>query len=156
MELSRTFTFQTFHQAALHQWFNDLQLDGAMHKQQTLFSYAHCIQKMSLVVRKPVFGASDQVRHKPDCAATEDGFGFRKKRDCTICVTKTKALIRCAVTAQLICGFVFTYAKSRFSHNEAQIMYMLSCKSLSHSVMCYMFQVIWRISHKQRLCYPIL
>ena len=70
-------------------------------------------------MRKPVFGVSDQFGHKPDCAATEDGFEFRKKRDCTICVAKTKALIRCAV----ICGFVFTYAKSRFSHNEAQIMY---------------------------------
>ena len=73
-------------------------------------------------MRKQVFGVSDQVGHKPDCAATEDCFGFWKKRDCTICVAKTKALIRCAVTAQLICGFVFTYAKSRFSHNEAQIM----------------------------------
>ena len=29
--------------------------------------------KMSLVVRKPVFGVSDQVRHKPVCAITEDG-----------------------------------------------------------------------------------
>ena len=28
----------------------------------------------------------------------------------------------CAVTAQLICGFVFAYAKSRFSHDEAHIM----------------------------------
>ena len=27
---------------------------------------------MSLVVRKPVFGASDQVRHKPGCTTTED------------------------------------------------------------------------------------
>ena len=26
---------------------------------------------MSLVVRKPVFGVSDQVRHLPGCAATE-------------------------------------------------------------------------------------
>ena len=26
----------------------------------------------SLVVRKPVFGVSDQVRHKPGCTATED------------------------------------------------------------------------------------
>ena len=33
---------------------------------------------------------------------------------------KTKALISCAVTAQLICVFVFAYAKRRFSHNEAQ------------------------------------
>ena len=28
---------------------------------------------MSLIVRKPVFGISDQVRHKPGCTATEDG-----------------------------------------------------------------------------------
>ena len=28
---------------------------------------------MSLVVRKPVFGVFDQVRHKPGCTATEDG-----------------------------------------------------------------------------------
>ena len=27
---------------------------------------------MSLVVRKPVFGVSDQVQHKPGCAVTED------------------------------------------------------------------------------------
>ena len=29
--------------------------------------------KMSRSVRKPVFVVSDQVRHKPGCAATEDG-----------------------------------------------------------------------------------
>ena len=34
--------------------------------------------------------------------------GFRKKRNCTIRVAKTKVLISCAVTAQLICAFVFT------------------------------------------------
>ena len=28
---------------------------------------------MSLVVRKPVFGVSDQVRHKPGSTAIEDG-----------------------------------------------------------------------------------
>ena len=39
----------------------------------------------------------------------------------TIHVAKTKALISCAVTAQLICGFVFAYAKIRFSHVAAQI-----------------------------------
>ena len=33
--------------------------------------------------------------------------GFKKKRNCTIRVVKTKALISCAVTAQLICAFVF-------------------------------------------------
>ena len=28
---------------------------------------------LSLVVRKPVFGVSDQVRQKPGCTTTEDG-----------------------------------------------------------------------------------
>ena len=48
-------------------------------------------------------------------------FGFRKQKDCTIYEAKTKALISCAVTTQLICVFVFAFAKSRFSHNEAHI-----------------------------------
>ena len=48
-------------------------------------------------------------------------FEFRKKRDYTIRVAKTKALISFAVTAKLICVFVFAYAKNRFSHNEAQM-----------------------------------
>ena len=47
------------------------------------------------------------------------GLKFRKKRDCTIYVAKSKALISCAVTSQLILVFVFAYAKSQFSHNEA-------------------------------------
>ena len=28
---------------------------------------------LSLVVRKPIFGVSEQARHKPGCTATEDG-----------------------------------------------------------------------------------
>ena len=44
-----------------------------------------------------------------------------KKRNCTILVAKTKALISFAVTAKLICDFVFAYAKCLFSHDEAQI-----------------------------------
>ena len=42
-------------------------------------------------------------------------------RDCTIRVAKTKTLISFAVTAKLICVFVFAYTKSRFSHKETQI-----------------------------------
>ena len=34
---------------------------------------------------------------------------------------KTKALISCTVTAQLICAFVFAYGKSRFSYDAAHI-----------------------------------
>ena len=42
-----------------------------------------------------------------------------KKKDCTKYVAKTKMLISCAVTAQLICIFVFAYAW--FSYAVAQI-----------------------------------
>ena len=74
-------------------------------------------------MRKPVFGVSDQVRQKPDWIVRVEAsnFGFRKKRGFTIGVAKTKALVSFAVTAKLICVFVFAYAKSRFSHNEAQL-----------------------------------
>ena len=34
---------------------------------------------------------------------------------------KTKALISCAVTAQLICVFVFTYAKSQFAYDATPL-----------------------------------
>ena len=37
-------------------------------------------------------------------------FGFRKKRNCTIRVAKTKALISFAVIEKLICAFIFAYA----------------------------------------------
>ena len=37
------------------------------------------------------------------------------------CIAKTKVLISFAVTATLICAFVFAYAKKRFSHDAAQI-----------------------------------
>ena len=38
-------------------------------------------------------------------------------------VAKTKALISFAVTAKLICAFVFAYADCWFSHEVAQIMF---------------------------------
>ena len=44
-------------------------------------------------------------------------------------IAKTKAPISFAVTAKLICVFVFAYAKSRFSHNEAQM-----CFSIEYEV----------------------
>ena len=38
-------------------------------------------------------------------------------------MAKTKALISCAVTAQLICVFVFAYANCWFSHAKAQMFF---------------------------------
>ena len=43
-------------------------------------------------------------------------------------------LISFAVTAKLICVFVFAYAKSRFSHDKAHITQQLICMFLSFSV----------------------
>ena len=51
-------------------------------------------------------------------------FRFKKKKDCTIHAAKTKALISCAVTAQLICGFVFAYVNCWFSHAVAQMRFL--------------------------------
>ena len=48
--------------------------------------------------------------------------------DCTIYVAKTKALISFAVTAKLICVFVFAYAKSRFSHDAAHLLAVVKKK----------------------------
>ena len=56
-------------------------------------------------------------------------------RDRTIHVAKTKALISFVVTAKLICVFVFAYAKSRFSHDEAQIMIIVLIH-VSKSYLC--------------------
>ena len=52
---------------------------------------------------------------------TKAGFGFKKTRDGSIYVAKTKALISCADTAQLICDFVFAFAICLFSHAAAQM-----------------------------------
>ena len=53
-------------------------------------------------------------------------FGFRKQGDRTINLAKTKALISFAVSAKLICVFVFAHTKSRFSHDAAHIMLISS------------------------------
>ena len=54
------------------------------------------------------------------------GFKF-----CTIYVAKTKALVSCVATAQLICAFDFTYAKSKFSHDTAHIIFISLYKEYS-------------------------
>ena len=43
-------------------------------------------------------------------------------------------LISCAVTAQLICAFVFAYAKSRFSHDVAHIQKCTSVTLHAHVI----------------------
>ena len=81
---------------------------------------------MSHVARKPDFGAADRVQHKPGCAASDDHWrldisDLEVEGLYNLC-GENKGADQCAVTAQLICGFVFAYAKSRFSHQAARIM----------------------------------
>ena len=88
-------------------------------------------KKMYRFMRKLVFGVSNQVRHKPPCTASEYEISDLESRGIALStyVGKTKALITFVVTAQLICAFVFAYAKSRFSH-EASQMYLKDPKFL--------------------------
>ena len=63
----------------------------------------------------------EPCHEKTNVLVSDLDFRFRKLRDCTIYVAKTKALISFAVTAKLICVFVFAYAKHWFSHDAAHI-----------------------------------
>ena len=72
-----------------------------MHNAETIFEPRH--EKTNILV-------SDLV-----------DLGFRKYRNCTIYVAKTKALISFAVIAKLICVFVFADAKCWFSHDAAHL-----------------------------------
>ena len=54
-------------------------------------------------------------------------FGFKKNRNCTIRVAKTKALISIAVTAKLICTFVFAYAKCGFFLTQLVCKHLYLC-----------------------------
>ena len=50
-----------------------------------------------------------------------ENFKVRKKRNLTIRVVKIKVLMCFAVTAKLICAFVFAYAKCWVSHDVAHL-----------------------------------
>ena len=79
---------------------------------------------MSLVLRKPVFGVSDKVRHKPVCTATEGGWRLE--------ISDVEGLyypsgenkgadqLRGYREADLRLCFRI-YAKNRFSHDAAHI-----------------------------------
>ena len=49
---------------------------------------------MGCDTRKPVFGVSDHIRHKPESTVTEEGqkLGYKLKKNCYIFVAKTKHL----------------------------------------------------------------
>ena len=67
-------------------------------------------------MRKSTIWVSYQVRHKPACTVSENTEKLEildlSRRGI---VAKTNALISCALTAQLICAFVFAQANCWFS-----------------------------------------
>ena len=88
---------------------------------------ADAILKTTSLARR--YGISSFATHGPLSATVFMVLYLKKKRDCTIRVAKTKALISFAVTAKLICVFVFAYADCWFSHEAAQIlMFEISSK----------------------------
>ena len=67
-------------------------------------------------MRSPVFGVVDQIRHKPGSTIIEDGLRLEisdlRSRGLYYICSENKGADQ--VTAQLICVFVFAYAKSHF------------------------------------------
>ena len=69
---------------------------------------------------------SDQVTRKPACTVSKDGLKFwifEEERGCTSHVSKTKALISCAVTVKLICAFVFASDRQKSGFLMTQLIY---------------------------------
>ena len=80
---------------------------------------------MSRDVRKLVFGVSDHIRPNRAAQLLNMARGLKfwiyEVEGLYYPLVKTKALISCEVTTQLICVFVFAYAKIWFSHIAANI-----------------------------------
>ena len=65
-------------------------------------------------VKKSVFVVSDQDHINWPVQSRSLNFVFKKKGDCTAHEAKTKVLISCAATAQLLCVFVLAFTKKGF------------------------------------------
>ena len=77
-------------------------------------------------MRKQVFGASDQVRHKPGCTTTEDGWRLEildlGSRGIVLSVyIKDKGADQLCSYSAADLRLCFRIAKSRFSHKEAHV-----------------------------------
>ena len=91
-------------------------------QQEFCSGYQFHLKYMSRIMRKPIMFPNRPNTNRAVQARMMtrlENFAFRKHRNCTIHVEKTKALISYAVTA--ICTFVFAFAKCWFSHDMAQM-----------------------------------
>ena len=101
-----------------------LYLLSHLHKQKHTHTHAKKIIIMRRDVRKPVSGLNqtDLLRYLRWLEVSDLG---RIDIVRTIRVARTKALISFAVTAKLICAFVFAELKITFSHDAAQMVFVL-------------------------------
>ena len=74
-------------------------------------------------MRKPVFSVSDHAQHLS--AVQPQKFWIKEVEELIYLCSKNKALVKYLVNVQLICTFVFAYAKSGFSHHVAEL--VLTC-----------------------------
>ena len=73
-------------------------------------------------MRKPVFGVSEQVRHKPGCAVTEDGEGLQRVEGLNYPCSKNKGADQLHGYREADLRLCFRICKKkRFSHDAAQI-----------------------------------
>ena len=69
---------------------------------------------------------------QPQKMARDSKFWF-KEVEGLYYAAESKALISCAVIAQLICGFVFAYANSRFSLDAANLVFAMKKAAVRNS-----------------------
>ena len=96
----------------------DIELEVIVVRDDGITKLDHCatllLEGLKLAKRyEPVREKTNNLGFRPGPSYTGlHSLRLKKKKDCTIRLAKTKALISCALTAQLICAFGFVYASS--------------------------------------------
>ena len=92
-------------------------------KKNTSVSFEPQREKNRLRGFRPGLTQTGLYSHRKELESSN--FGYKKRRHCTILVAKIKAMISFAVSAKLICAFVFAPAKIRFSRDAAHFRYFI-------------------------------
>ena len=91
-------------------------------------------------------GLTDMFSQKRRLESTY--YGFKERRGCTFRGAKSKALIHCAVTVQLVRVFAFPYAKKKKKKCEQCIFKwtVSSCENMVLGYLCYSsFSIVMRL-----------
>ena len=85
-----------------------------------------CMRKSTILVLT-WYGTNQPVQSQKQAIVLKFWIFKKKKRNCTICVAKTKAVISFTVTVKLVCAFIFAYANCWFSHAAAHLVNITKC-----------------------------